>query len=305
VYPAFGSAYLSTLKGTTSAAATLTFRVYGNKIDIFRKVGAGQDDMNVRVDGVLYGPIVNTLTTTPTPMILPHTIDNLVGGVHVVQISKAGPDGPELVLDAFQGTTTYQMVASAIYDAWTHPYIGARGSFFDKSGVTGAYALTTRELSVGAEASFTINGNNLCVQYGTPSLPVEVWIDGVQVDADWDTVGVNPIPEVTTSGSFLKWCLEADGHKLVADSVHYVRLKAVAGTTATKFVLDYVQSMRHLVLTSALLMVQETYPGIKYETLPQWTLYSNASLKLAYPGIADATSLFQDATSSAASSRRA
>jgi hypothetical protein len=180
---------------------------------------------------------------------------------HVVEIRKSGTlgDGLLIQLDAVQGQTLASLLAGTLYDERSLS-LAYRGVWTDASGsvaAAGANALTTRTLAASADVSFQFAGNDLCIGYRQPSGTLDVYIDSTLVST---------IPASSGTG-FVKWCLDANANKLVADATHYARLVVPAANT---FTLDSIRPQRYNTITPARALVPETDLSFRYSTPADW-----------------------------------
>jgi thermitase len=255
-------AYLGTLKQTDDTLdaelkpVRVQARVTGNAITVFRMTGTTpvvMADMEVVIDGIVY--------SIPNPsganVVRPYTIDGLVAMQHVVEIRKVGTDGDgiNIQLDAVQGATLATLGPAISVDERS-TNLAYRGTWTDNAGVGGAMSLTTRTLTTNTEVSFKFTGNDLCVGYKQVAGTLQMYIDGTLMDTITAVDGVG----------FLKWCLDANGNKLVADGTHYARLVVTSAT----FTLDYVRPQRYTTLTPARGIVQETDVAFRYKQIANW-----------------------------------
>jgi hypothetical protein len=108
----------------------------------------------------------------------------------------------------------------------------------------------------------------MCIGYRGSNVPLEVYVDGA----------LNSTIAEDTGTPAKLWCIETNTHKLLADTIHYVRLVPQAGATATNFTLDYIKPQRYLTLTPARGMVQETDASFRYGTPSAWTLLTTTAI---------------------------
>lgn len=264
----FNGAYKNTLTETGIQNAGVAFRFYGNSVSVSRMIGGGFADMQITVDNSTTFTVSNTGTTN---VIRPFMIDNLPTAQHVVEIRKLGATGT-IQLDAIQGFVKVALAAGTIYDE-RHVALSYRGDWTNNGSVTGAYVATTRSLPVGAEVSFKILSNDLCVGYKRPNLPLNIYIDGASTPT-WT------IAEDSVGTGFTVWCIENKMHTLLADTIHYVRLVPQTGTTATNFTLDYIKPQRTVTLTPASGIVQEVNAAFRYSAAGAWQNLTTAAISV-------------------------
>lgn len=246
----YTGAFYNTLRQTSVEDASVVFRGRGNAVTIYRMTGPAFADMTVTIDN---GTPITVSNTAATTAIRAFTIDGLVPVDHVVEIRKVGAAN-SIQLDAVQIATLGTLVANRTYNE-TIVQLAYRGIWTKNVNIAGALSGTTATLEVGSEASFKFAGNDLCIGYQRSNGDMQVFIDGTLVKT------------ITEPGSgFSAWCLDANEHRLMPDTTHYVRLVAQTNPVT----LDYVRPQRRSVISAANGVIQENHVAVRYAAPALW-----------------------------------
>lgn len=270
--PANYGAINNKVRVTNAAGTTVTFRVQGNAIRIFRVVGPDEGDMEVIVDN---GAPIFVNNTAGTAKVRPVTLVGFATTQHVVTIRTL--EAKRFRFDAAQGLSLGILPNNRNIDDRDTRLV-FNGVFSNQNNITGAVSQTTRTLNSGTEMVFQFKSNDICIRYRTKSGGGSIMLEIDDTRIDMNGVDANRVLDPTNSvlstnaggSQFRLWCLRANGDQILANQLHVATLTATGG----QVIIDYVRPQVYQALTPARGVVNETDAAFIFSNKAAWTTVS-------------------------------
>lgn len=253
-------AYKNTTTLTSTNGSFVQARVNGSRIVIYRSIGPGYGNMEIRYNNQIIATVSNN---NASPVLnVPYHFDNPIMSPFVDQRLlevRLVTGGGLLEIDAIAGLTPAPINAGQRVDN-TAANIVYSGNWVRQTGKTTAFNGTVSSVigAVSTYASFSFSGNNICIGYlGQPSGgSVNVafkFFNGGVAQITLDTLSA--VPDVAKETCLTKVAPP------IADGLHEVIITPLAGVGLD---LDYVRAERVLVVTPQRGQLQETDKAFTY-----------------------------------------